>query len=77
MTRRIILFTCLCISQLLIAQKQLTIKDYQNAENQLSFKTSTLMDRMDVRPTWESDEVFWYRILYKDGPEYILSLIHI
>lgn len=53
-----------------IAQK--TAADYQNAEKMLSWNTGALIDRMNVRPTWNSDGSFWYSVLDKTGPEYIL-----
>lgn len=53
------------------AQRQLTAADYQNAESGLSWNASTLVDRMNVRPNWLEDGTFWYRVLDKDGPEYV------
>lgn len=59
------------IQQLILAQDQLTAEAYQQAETQLSFNTSPHIDRMNVRPSWESDEKFWYRNLVKDGLEFV------
>jgi dipeptidyl-peptidase-4 len=56
---------------LLSAQDQVPTETYQQAESQLSFNTSQYVDRMNVRPNWESDDTFWYRILVKDGMEYV------
>ncbi len=60
-----------CIQLLLLAQEQVTAETYQQAENQLSFNTSQHIDRMNVRPNWESDEQFWYQILVEDGMEFV------
>ncbi len=56
----------------ILAQDQVTTEAYKQAENQLSFNTSQHIDRMNVRPSWESDEKFWYRNLVKDGQEFVL-----
>jgi hypothetical protein len=56
---------------LLSAQDQVTTETYQQAESQLSFNTSQYVDRMNVRANWESDDQFWYRILVKDGMEFV------
>lgn len=61
----------LSFQQFILAQDQLTTEAYKKAENQLSFNTSPHIDRMNVRPTWESDDKFWYRILVKDGLEFV------
>lgn len=59
------------VQLLLLAQEQVTTETYQQAENQLSFNTSQHIDRMNVRPSWESDEQFWYQILVEDGREFV------
>lgn len=56
----------------ILAQDQLTAEAYKQAESKLSFNTSPHIDRMNVRPSWESDEKFWYRNLVKDGQEFVL-----
>lgn len=69
---RIFLFLIfLPIHQFLLAQDQVSAEIYKQAENQLSFNTSQHIDRMNVRPNWESDDKFWYRILVKDGLEFV------
>ncbi len=59
------------VQLLLLAQDQVPTETYQQAENQLSFNTAQHIDRMNVRPNWESEEQFWYQILVKDGKEYV------
>ena len=61
----------LSIHQFLLAQDQVSAETYKQAETQLSFNTSQHIDRMNVRPNWESDDRFWYRILVKDGVEFV------
>jgi dipeptidyl-peptidase-4 len=56
---------------LLSAQDQVTAETYQQAESQLSFNTSQYVDRMNVRANWESDDQFWYKVLIKDGVEFV------
>ena len=54
-----------------MAQKQVTSKDYQKAEQSLSWNTNKLVDRMNIRPRWQEDGSFWYYVLNEDGVEYI------
>jgi hypothetical protein len=56
---------------LLSAQDQVAAATYQQAESQLSFNTSQYVDRMNVRANWESDDQFWYKVLVKDGVEFV------
>ena len=46
--------------------------DYASAEKMLSYKTNSLVDRMNVRPNWLENGLFWYRILTKNGQEFVL-----
>lgn len=72
MKLRILLMLYLSSVQLLLlAQDQVSAEVYQQAENQLSFNTSQYIDRMNVNPNWQSDEVFWYRNLIEDGVEFV------
>ena len=56
---------------LLSAQDQITTATYQQAESQLYFNTSQYVDRMNVRANWASDDKLWYKILVKDGVEFV------
>ena len=56
---------------LLSAQDQVTAETYQQAESQLNFNVSQYVDRMNVRAKWVSDAAFGYRVLVKDGVEYV------
>ncbi|MBX2871601.1 MAG: S9 family peptidase [Saprospiraceae bacterium] len=72
MKLRILLIVILSsIHQFIVAQDQVTTEAYKQAENQLSFNTAQHIDRMNVRPSWESDDRFWYRILVEDGLEFV------
>lgn len=53
------------------AQKQLTAEDYQHAENALSWNTGQYADNMNIRPQWQADGSFWYRVLDKDGLRFV------
>lgn len=56
----------------LSAQQSLTAEDYARAEQMLSYHTTSLVDRMGVRPTWLPDGSFWYRVFTPTGSEYVL-----
>lgn len=72
MKLRFLLIVLLLSTQyFILAQDQVTAEAYKQAESQLSFNTSPHIDRMNVRPTWESDSRFWYRTLVKDGLEFV------
>ncbi|HPN69444.1 MAG TPA: DPP IV N-terminal domain-containing protein [Saprospiraceae bacterium] len=69
----ILLILSLCFLSLDVsAQDQITVDDYKKAEQQLSWNTSKLVDRMNVRPTWTEDGKFWYQNLIPNGTEYVL-----
>src|SRR5438445_704218 len=50
----------------------LTSADYARAESFLLYKTNSLVFRTGVRPTWLSDNRFWYRNTTGNGSEFIL-----
>ena len=69
----ILLILSLCFLSLEVrAQDQISVDDYKKAEQQLSWNTSKLVDRMNVRPTWTEDGKFWYQNLIANGTEYVL-----
>ncbi len=67
----LMLLACiLCIDS--FAQKALTEKDYQRAEQFLSYNVQKYIDRGNVVPNWLPGDHFWYRTLTPKGSEYIL-----
>jgi dipeptidyl aminopeptidase/acylaminoacyl peptidase len=54
------------------AQATVTEADYRRAEGMLNYKTSSLVDGSNVRPTWLPDGRFYYGVLRAEGPEYVL-----
>jgi len=54
------------------AQDALTVKDYQNAENQMGYNTQKYVDRGNVNPNWMPGDKFWYRVLTPTGSEFVL-----
>ena len=66
----LIIYCCL-IYPPLNSQDSLTIKDYAKSDQALSWNTSALGDRMNVRPTWHDDGSFRYPILGSDKKENI------
>jgi hypothetical protein len=55
-----------------VAQTRITAADYARAEKSMTYNTTPLMFGSDVRPTWLSDERFWYRKTTTAGSEFVL-----
>jgi dipeptidyl-peptidase-4 len=49
----------------------LTAADYAHAEQFLGYNTNPLVYRAGVRPNWQPDESFWYRITTAEGSEFV------
>jgi len=49
-----------------------TDADYARAERFMPYKVAPLVFHADVRPTWLSDDRFWYRNTTPDGTEFVL-----
>jgi dipeptidyl-peptidase-4 len=60
------------IPALLPAQRLYTAADYAHAEKFMTYNTTNLVFQNSVRPTWLSDDKFWYRNTVSDGAEFIL-----
>src|SRR5437016_2981404 len=54
------------------APRALTPSDYARAEKWMPYNTSPLIFRSSVRPTWQADDRFWYRITTAEGSEFLL-----
>ncbi len=52
--------------------RALTAADYARAEKFMSYNTAPLVTRAGVRPTWLSDDRFWYRVTTAQGHEFVL-----
>jgi dipeptidyl aminopeptidase/acylaminoacyl peptidase len=52
--------------------KTLTAADYARAEKFMGYNANPLVYNAGVRPTWISDDRFWYRTTTADGPRFIL-----
>src|SRR5262245_45736575 len=52
--------------------KVFTADDYARAEKMLGYSTNPLIDRGAVRPSWQADGKFWYRVPTPTASEYIL-----
>lgn len=68
----ILLLMLMCFSTQTRSQATVTESDYAQAESMLRWNIDALVDRMNVRPNWVDDDKLWYKILDKDGPEYVL-----
>jgi dipeptidyl aminopeptidase/acylaminoacyl peptidase len=56
----------------LAQQRGVTADDYARAEKFLTYRTTPLVLRAGVRPTWLEDGRFWYRIATEKGSEAFL-----
>lgn len=52
--------------------ENLSVKDYERAENRLGYSTQMLVDRGAVNPNWLPGDRFWYRVLTPKGSEFVL-----
>jgi dipeptidyl aminopeptidase/acylaminoacyl peptidase len=67
--------TALSISLAVAANAQqgaLTAKDYEHAENFLTYNTEQLIDHGSVKPNWLPGDRFWFRDLNAHGSEFRL-----
>src|SRR5436853_3190092 len=54
------------------AQRTLTSADYARAEKWMGYNTNPLVFRSGVRPAWQGDDRFWYRVTTPEGSEFIM-----
>lgn len=54
------------------APKELTVEDYERAEDALAVHTSRLVFKDEVRAVWIDDHRFWYHNSLPEGNEFIL-----
>src|SRR5947208_7007760 len=54
------------------APRALTAADYARAEKWMGYNTNPLVFRSGVRPAWQGDERFWYRVTTPEGSEFIV-----
>ena len=50
----------------------LTAADYARAEKWMGYNTNPLVFRAGVRPSWQGDERFWYRLTTAEGTEFVM-----
>jgi len=50
----------------------LTTTDYQRAEKWMGYNTNPLVFRAGVRPSWQGDDRFWYRVTTPEGSEFVM-----
>ncbi len=78
MRRVLFPLACVCLvvplagGQRVDAPRALTAADYARAERFLTSHTTPLVYRSGVRPTWLSDDRFWYRVTTEKGTEAVL-----
>ncbi len=53
-------------------QSALTAADYARAEKWMGYNTNPLVFRAGVRPVWQGDERFWYRVTTAEGTEFVM-----
>jgi dipeptidyl aminopeptidase/acylaminoacyl peptidase len=49
-----------------------TTADYQRAEKWMGYNTNPLVFRTGIRPAWQGDGRFWYRVTTPEGSEFIM-----
>ena len=54
------------------APHALTASDYARAEKWMGYNTNPLVFRSGVRPAWQGDNRFWYRITTPEGSEFVM-----
>jgi dipeptidyl aminopeptidase/acylaminoacyl peptidase len=54
------------------ARRALTAADYARAEKWMGYNTNPLVFRSGVRPAWQGDDRFWYRVTTAEGNEFIM-----
>jgi dipeptidyl-peptidase-4 len=52
--------------------RALTAADYARAEKWMGYNTNPLVFRSGVRPAWQGDDRFWYRITTAEGNEFVM-----
>jgi dipeptidyl-peptidase 4 len=50
----------------------LTAADYARAEKWMGYNTNPLVYRSGIRPNWQSDDRFWYRLVTAEGSEFVM-----
>ena len=50
----------------------ITAQDYQRAEKWMGYNTNPLVFRTGVRPNWQGDTRFWYRVTTAEGTDFIM-----
>src|SRR5580692_8900801 len=54
------------------AQRPFTAADYRHAEKFMTYNVTPLVSQNSVRPSWLSEDRFWYRNTLADGADFIL-----
>lgn len=54
------------------AQSALTAADYARAEKWMGYNANPLVFRAGVRPVWQGDDRFWYRLTTAEGTEFVM-----
>ena len=54
------------------ASRALSTADYGRAEKWMGYNTNPLVFRSGVRPAWQGDDRFWYRVTTPEGSEFIM-----
>src|SRR2546429_8416497 len=79
-SKHILIFTAIVLSSVFPALAQqgsdspraLTPSDYARAEKWMGYNTNPLVFRSGVKPVWQGDDRFWYRVTTSEGSEFIM-----
>src|SRR5262252_10495465 len=50
----------------------ITSADYARAEKWMGYNTNPLVFRAGVRPSWQGDDRFWYRVNTPEGTDFVM-----
>ena len=54
------------------SSRALTAADYARAEKWMGYNTNPLVYRSGIRPNWQPDDRFWYRLVTAEGSEFVM-----
>src|SRR4051812_12896760 len=66
--------TTLLVASSVVAQQPtaITAQDYQRAEKWMGYNTNPLVFRTGIRPNWQGDGRFWYRVTTPEGADFVM-----
>jgi Tol biopolymer transport system component/dienelactone hydrolase len=75
MKKLFLVMTAMTLSVVSVTAQQpaaVTAQDYARAEKWMGYNTNPLVFRTGVRPNWQGDDRFWYRVTTPEGSDFIM-----